>query len=482
MLVAIHLVFGQSHDCGIRSMGWFLELSELDCFIASSYGAQQKFASQVEHLIGQFGEQEDQRLGQLMPKRSITLCEDETFHPQICLVAIEPVSNFLILEAYADKRDAVTWNAFVDAAIKPFSVDVIQCVSDQALALISHAESHLGVHHSPDVFHVQYELSKATSLALNRQVEKAKVDHEVAITAHLESLDKSRAFDKTYPCTIRELECEKALNQNALELQKVCQETRERFEATTDRKQRARKARCGIANDYHPFELKTGKPMESGDVQNRLNEHFKTLHSIAEDAKLSQGAHDRIAKAQRVLPSMIATIVFFWCTIKLFGERLGCSEEVTRIWRDELVAGYYIARVAQRQQKADEAKRLKELSDLILARARSPDRSFGQLPESLRLTLEQQAQQAADVFQRSSSCVEGRNGQLSLRHHGLRELTPSKLKALRTIHNYLIEREDGTTAAERLFGIKPRVLFGWLLEQLPMPSRPRKRRKQPGLI
>ena len=101
-----------------------------------------------------------------MPKRNITLCEDETFHPRICLVGIEPVSNFLILEAYADKRDAVTWNSSVDDALMPFNFDVIQCVSDQAPALISHAQSHLGVHHSPDVFHVQYELSKATSLAL----------------------------------------------------------------------------------------------------------------------------------------------------------------------------------------------------------------------------------------------------------------------------------------------------------------------------
>lgn len=482
MLVALHLVFGQSHDCGIRSIGWFLELSKLDCFIACSYGSQQKVASQVEQLSGQFGQQEDQRLGQQMTKRSITLCEDETFHPQICLVAIEPVSNFIILEAYAEKRDAVTWNTCIDEALKPFSVDVIQCVSDQALALLSHAQSHLGVHHSSDVFHVQYELSKATSLALNRQVGKAKVDHEIAIAAHQENLGKGIAFDQNCPCTIRELELEKALNRNAFELQKVCQETRERFEAAIDRKHRAREARCGIARDYHPFDSKTGKPMESGDVQNRLNSHFKTLHTIADQAKLSQGTHDRIAKAQRVLPSMIATIAFFWFTIKLFAERLGCSEEVTRIWRDELVAGYYISRVAQRQQQADESKRLKELSETILARARSPDRLFGQLPESLRITLEQQAQQAADVFQRSSSCVEGRNGQLSLRHHGLRELTTSKLKALRTIHNYVIEREDGTTAAERFFGIKPRVLFGWLLEQLPMPSRPRKRRNRPNEI
>jgi len=108
-----------------------------------------------------------------------------------------------------------------------------------------------------------------------------------------------------------------------------------------------------------------------------LNEHFQTLHTVADEAKLSQGVQDRIAKAERVLPSMIATIAFFWCTIKLLVERLGCSEEVTRIWRDELVASYYIARVAQRQPKADEAKRLKELSESIIARARSPDRPFG---------------------------------------------------------------------------------------------------------
>lgn len=81
-----------------------------------------------------------------MPKRKNSLCEDETFHPQICLVAIEPVSNFLILEAYAEKNDAATWNNEIDSALHPFLVDVIQCVTDEATALLSHAQSHLGVH------------------------------------------------------------------------------------------------------------------------------------------------------------------------------------------------------------------------------------------------------------------------------------------------------------------------------------------------
>ncbi len=478
MLVALHLVFRHAHDSGIRSISWFLELSQLDRFIAPSYGSQQKVASQVERLIGQFGLEEDKRFGPQMPRKSITLCEDETFHPQICLVAIEPVSNFLILEAYARHRDTATWNTSIDLALHSYSVDVIQCVSDEATALLSHAQSHLGAHHSPDVFHVQYDVSKATSLALNRQDDKAKQQYEAAKLDHQKSLTKRQAFEERWPSSLGELEIEKELLDAAPELEKVFQETKERFETTTHRKQRARDARCDISKDYQPFDLSTGAPMESSEVQNRLEGHFKTLHAIVAEAKLSQGADNRIAKAERVMPSMIATIAFFWASLKLFLERLECSEEVALIWKNELVASYYIARVASRCQKSDESKRLMDLSTLIIARARSPDRPFGKLPESIRMAMEKQAQQAADVFQRSSSCVEGRNGQLSLRHHGLRELTASKLRALRTIHNYVIRRPDGTTAAERFFENKPRDLFRWLLEELPMPARPRQKRTQ----
>ena len=98
----------------------------MDRFIAVSYGAQQKFAVAIELQIEEFGNVEQARLAQKMPKREITLCEDETFHPQICLVAIEPVSNFLVLEEYAAKRDAPTWNTAIAEALQPFSVTVIQ--------------------------------------------------------------------------------------------------------------------------------------------------------------------------------------------------------------------------------------------------------------------------------------------------------------------------------------------------------------------
>jgi len=104
LMTAAHLVFVQANDCGLRNLGWFLQLSGLDQFIAPSYGAQQKVAEEMESLLIRFGREEDQRLAAQMPPREITLCEDETFHPQICLVAIEPVSDFILLEQYQPQR------------------------------------------------------------------------------------------------------------------------------------------------------------------------------------------------------------------------------------------------------------------------------------------------------------------------------------------------------------------------------------------
>ena len=86
------------------------------------------------------------------------------------------------------------------------------------------------------------------------------------------------------------------------------------------------------------------------------------------------------------------------------------------------------------------------------------------------------ARPCATWFQRSSSCVEGRNGQLELRHHSLHRLSPRKRAALTVIHNYWLKRADGTTAAERFFGAKPADLFAWLLECQPLPARPARRR------
>jgi hypothetical protein len=133
---------------------------------------------------------------------------------------------------------------------------------------------------------------------------------------------------------------------------------------------------------------------------------------------------------------------------------------------------------AGRARTAEERKRLKEMAEGLKAEAWQEGGALFSLPEEERTELEEVARQTAGLFQRSSSCVEGRNGRLSLQHHGQSRVSERRLKALTVIHNYLVKRADGTTAAERFFGQKHKDVFSWLLERLPdLPRAAEKRRK-----
>jgi hypothetical protein len=469
LLVALHLVFVQANDAGLRNVGWFLRLSGLDEFLPASYGVQQAFAAQMETALAEFGREEEQRLAAQMPPQQISLCEDETFHPQICLVAIEPVSNYLLLEQYSPQRDAETWNRVLDERLAGWSVTVCQVTSDEAKALIAHAEKHLGAKHSPDLFHVQHETVQATGLALAGQTRRAH--QAVAETQQQTAARRAELAACQQQCPqsthVAEVQCqvEQAATAEA--------ESRQRLAACQQRQQQATAARHGLSHDYHPIDLEMVRPVSADEVGERLSGHFDRLEQIAREAGLSTQVHEKLAKARRVLPQMCSTIAFFWATVAARLTAWQLSAMVTTWLREELLPGLYLERAAEKVSTSAERQRLRARAVEILARARSPDGLWGTLSETERAELESKARQCANLFQRSSSCVEGRNGQLSLRHHGLHRLTTRKLGALRVLHNFLVERPDRTTAAERFFGTRPRSLFPWLLARLPLPERPR---------
>jgi hypothetical protein len=473
MLTAAHLIFVQANDCGIRNLCAFLEFSGLDEFIASSYGAQQVVAREMESLLMQFGEEEDQRLAAEIAPREISMAIDETFHPDICLVGIEPVSDFILLETYQPQRDADTWDRCLGQKLAPLPMTVCQVVGDQAKAIIHYAEVHLGAHHSPDLFHVQQDTSRAVSLPLASQTGHA--------AEHLAKTQQKVADLKTQSRACRE-QCPQSCQGPELEQQLQLAQSeeaaaKEHLSACQDRQQRASVARRGLSHDYHPFDLDNGRPLDEDEVGRRLAGHFDTLEQIAAAAGLSAHATKKLAKARRVMEPMKATILFFWRMIGAWFSLWDLAEPVRRWMQQELIPGFYLARVAEKASGAAQRQRLRELSRKILARARSPDGLWGTLSPEVRADLEHKAQICADLFQRSSSCVEGRNGQLSLKHHALHRFTLRKLQALTVLHNYLVRRTDGTTAAERFYGTAPRDLFAWLLDRLSIPARPRARRR-----
>jgi len=473
LFTAAHLVFVQANDCGLRNLSWFLDLSGLDEFIAPSYGAQQVVAEEMESLLIRFGQEEHERLAGQMPPREITLCEDETFHPQICLVAIEPVSNFILVEQYQPQRDAETWRQCVSQQLVGLPVSVVQVTSDAAKALIAHAETHLGAHHSPDLFHVQYDTVRATSAALASQTAAAVRDGEKAQQKVAELRLQHDACREQCPQdplvdTLRQ-QVQRAEAQEVAAVQPVG--------ACQARQERAQAARQGLGRDYHPVDLETGQPLTADEVGRRLAGHFDTLEQVAAEACLSAHARDQLAKARRALDSMQATIAFFWRMIATRLAAWGLSPAVQQWLQEELIPAYYLCRVAQKASTAQERRRLRALAGEVLARARSPDGLWGTFSPDLKADLEAKAQRCADFFQRSSSCVEGRNGQLSLKHQALHQLTGRKLQALTVLHNYAVQREDGSTAAGRFYGAPSRDLFGWLLDHLSLPARPRAARR-----
>jgi len=470
IVTALHLIFEQDGTCGLRNISRFLELTQLDRVIASSYGSQQAYATAVTEQINEYGRFQQQWLAAQMPARSITVCEDETFHPEICLVAIEPVSGFIVLEAYRDQRDAQTWNASLAAALCGLPVTVIQTVSDEAAALKAHARDGLGAHHSPDLFHVEQELSRASSgplAARVRRAEHAVLQANEAVATRLAERDACRQ-----QCSGTDALAE--LDRQAAAAEQARHAAITQVQSCRQQQEQMRQARRGVSADDHPFDLSCGTPRDAAEVERLLLACFDEIERLAGETGLSESCRARMAKARRVLPGLVATIAFFWQMVWSWTNRLSLPVEIEQSLIHDCLAGTYLRLAAAKAPTAERRRVLRELAEQCLSRAR--DGPLSQLPLAERAELERLAVEWANLFQRSSSCVEGRNGQLSLCHHSLHRLRPQRLAALTVLANYFHHRRDGSTAAERFFAAPPSDLFEWLLSHVPAPPRPASRR------
>ena len=133
-VLAAHLAFRQVGPCGLGTLRLFLQWSWLDRFVAPSQGAQHDLAASVEGLAALFADTHRPALAQGMAPRAIALVPDEHFHAgPPCLVALEPVSNFILVEQYAPGRDASTWTAAIKGATADLPVNFAHVI-DNSLA------------------------------------------------------------------------------------------------------------------------------------------------------------------------------------------------------------------------------------------------------------------------------------------------------------------------------------------------------------
>ncbi len=80
IVLALFLAFLFRGACGLRSLGLFLRLTQMDRFVAASHGALRELAQTIEADLGAFADQERPRLAEGMAPKDIALVADEHFH------------------------------------------------------------------------------------------------------------------------------------------------------------------------------------------------------------------------------------------------------------------------------------------------------------------------------------------------------------------------------------------------------------------
>jgi hypothetical protein len=446
IVFAAHFVLTLLGCGGVQLVCTFLRLSGLSAFVGSSYGAQQRLNSHLLATITAFGQAERERLGATMSKKRLWLCEDETFFPQMLLVAMDALSGFLVVERYAEQRDASTWTEAVSEGLGGLNVEVLGVTADQAKGIVAHATQSLGVSAIPDLFHVQHDLSKGCCAALASRVRAAE-------KALAEIEDKGP---------------EEPGREAAREILDQARERQGRMAAVLE----------GMSEAAHPYELRTGEKRSADEVSAEWSELLDEAEAVADEAELPEASRASIAKARRALGAVAAGIKNFHRLVQfaLWDQRL--PREIEWEMEVRVLPSLYLQATARRARDPQQRHDLEEQARTLLQPLQDEASSgMMRLSEAAVAQLLSQGKEWVSWYVRASSCVEGRNGQLSLHHHSLHGLGAPKLAALTVLHNFWSQREDGSTAAERLFDQKPQDLFEWLLDT--MPDLPRSAAKRP---
>jgi hypothetical protein len=467
IVLAAFVAFHQRGACGLRLIDSFLQLAQLDRFVASSRGALQPLAAHLEADLGAFDDEQRPLLAKQMAAKNIAVTADENFHGQDpCLVAIEPVSNFILVECYRNRRDADTWTEALREGVRDLPVTVVLLNSDLARGLLCCAQKGLEVPHSPDLFHGQRDLLKPLLLPLARPIQQAEKDlekakqHTAKVDTTLDQVQSQEAVVAIVEAVRNELAIAERLAQAKERQEQVVQPVR------------------GLGDDYHPFDRTTGCPVTAEQVAERLHKHLEQVEKVVTQAGLGERAGAVVTKARSWVGTLAACVAWFWMLTKKCVEELELSEEQEHAVYESLLPGLYWEGAARRARRGEDRQRLQQLAAQLQKVAWQVGGALASLPEARQRQVQQVAQECAGLFSRSSSCVEGRNGRLSLHHHGQGRLSARKLKGLTVIHNYGVKRADGTTAAERFFGVKHQDLFSWLLKRMPDLPRPAAKRSK----
>lgn len=454
IVLAALFVFGVMGGAGAATLRTFFVLAGLSPWIACSESTLRRAATTMIDAVGVWGDATGTLLGDAVrggPERLISIALDETWKRSMILVAMDTASGFVLAEVHAAARDAATWTATMSRAVGALPVKVVQAVADEAKGIAACVAGMLGVHRGSDLFHGLHELGPVLG-ALHRKLAEAEAAAEGTRAAQ-------RAAEQTP---------EAATARAAHTAQRnTVRRLRERIDTAVE---------ClrGLSAAFHPVDLATGERVPASAVRRRLEQYLARMTYAAEQSEVRPAVLERIAKVLRLVPTWTASLTWWEQFETAQRESLGLPAALAAVVRDVVVPWAYLTHRRAVTSRAAERASL----DAVLAKVGATlaaSSAWSSLSSQAREELARWAAGIVMHFVRTSSCVEGRNGFLALRYHHRRALPPALLKALTVIHNYVLRRDDGTTAAERLFGVSHDDLFEHLLQVIPPLPLPRKR-------
>lgn len=440
--------------CGIgaEKLSTFFQFLRLDIRIGTSPAEIKKLAKKGCELLACY-QQEQEKQHSLGKPIKIVGGVDETYFRSMILVLMDLSSGYIFVEEESEDKSYETWLEKAKKIADKFGIEFKYFVSDRAKQLIKLATQGFNSSSIPDLFHASHEIVKLFGLNLNRK--KAAIQQEIAKAMVKLALLKELSQDVyTQEAIIKELETQQ------LEIGKGISTYHDILH------------RLSIM--MHPFDIKDSSKMTSAMIEVLLYE----IEQEAQDLKEKHGISnkkDHLEKFKKQIEGMASLIDTWWLWVNEYLHDAAIDEDL-KVWiKQYLLPFLYWQKQAARTKAPD----LKEAYQYAADKAQAAldnhplTQVFMENEEMLSW-----AKWMISNFQRTSSAVEGRNGWLSQMHHNGRGILPDRLKAQTVFHNYYIERDDGTTAAERLFRKKFPNPLEWVVEQmgdLPLPRESNKR-------
>jgi hypothetical protein len=438
--------FGIKGGVGAESLSTFFRMLRLEKHIGCSPSALRTIKIELKAKIIEYEQEQSQACHRETPI-SICVGADETFFGLPILVAMELSSGFIFSEVECENRTYETWWNQISSWFNPEQWDCRFMVSDGAKALIKLALSGLECPTVPDLFHLLRDFSKSIGGTISLQ--QARLQKEYAgLTV------------KTSPNSQAQL---LVAQKKLLQTEKDHQD----YQASIH----------GLSQLIHPFHIETGESQMGMELPALLQPHLSVLERLSQtySPTKSQAALERW---KRQVPCLCGVLVAWWqWTLQSLYAKT--PEPETQTWALNCLLPWVYwhqqtEKTRQPKLKQDYEKAAKSARERFLADDYTKNLTSSEQQEWIDWAI-----WMCTKFQRTSSAVEGRNGYLSGLHHSGRGFTEQTLKVLTIIHNFDIKREDGTTAAQRLFEKPFPDLFEWVVPRMGELPRPRRTFKTP---